>query len=185
MSQIIKMLYSNSPYGAFNDQQPIELDLNLTLQEFEEILVYKFKINKSDYSSIEFFFEDTIYNDFELTLTDIGIVSDYIILVDKIEFPTYPLRPMNLHDRDHYREYKDGIRFVLSLQNKLTFVIEQCFADTQNNGLHYIEIVEYLLSNTESPIEIDVIQYAIRDIKNLTHSYTSQIKSQFEKLKLL
>lgn len=161
------------------------LNLNSTLQDFAEFLVYEFNIERSNYSELEFSFQGTKYKDFTLQLFDIGISNDFIIDVKIETFDTFPMRPCTLDDRDNYVDYLEGIRFVLSLTDKIDFILERNFSITKKTGNSFIGILKYSQNATDNQFEINAIQEIIDKIQNLTESYLSQIKLSFKKIFLL
>ena len=161
------LVNSNNYLLLINGKINTELNLNSNLQEFAELLFYEFNIEGSDYGPIQFLLNEVIYEDFSLRLDDIGIFYDFLIVVEFTTFPTFPMRANTLKDRDLNIEYKDGIRFELTLREKLEFMVERCLATTRKNGNSYIEIPKYLLARTDHPIEINTIQQKIEDIENL------------------
>jgi len=183
---MIKILQNeNDVFWLINGQVKSNLNLNSTLQDLADFLVYEYNIERSNYSKLEFLFLDTMYDDYDLQLFDIGISNDFIIDVKINIFHTFPMRPCTLHDRDHYQIHLDGIRFELSLRDKMEFIIERILANTNKTGMSYIEILNYKLNRTENLFEVKAIQEIIDKIQNLTESYLSQIKLSFEKIFLL
>jgi len=179
------LVNSNNYLLLINGKINTELNLNSNLQEFAELLFYEFNIEGSDYGPIQFLLNEVIYEDFSLRLDDIGIFYDFLIVVEFTTFPTFPMRANTLKDRDLNIEYKDGIRFELTLREKLEFMVERCLATTRKNGNSYIEIPKYLLARTDHPIEINTIQQKIEDIENLTQSYLSGIRRIMKDLFIL
>lgn len=161
------------------------LNLNSTLQDLADYLVFELNIERSNYSKLVFSFQGTKYKDYTLQLFDIGISNDFIIDVNIETFDTFPNRPCNLDDRDNYVEYKKGITFVLSLRDKTDFILERNFSITKKTGNSFIGILKYSQNATDNQFEINVIQEIIDKVQNLTESYLSQIKLSFEKIFLL
>ncbi len=163
------------------------LNLNSELQKVNKFLLKMLNIQRTKYGPIVLFFEGSKYDDSNLnqTLADIGIESGYLIIVKFTTFPTFPIEPCTRKNRDHYIQYKDGIKFELLLQDKLTFYIEKCLAKTRKIGASYVDVLNYILTSTDRPIEINTIQEKIEEMRNLTHSYLSGIQKILKKLFLL
>jgi len=151
------------------------LNSNSNLQDLADFLFNKLDIERSDYGPIQFLLNEAIYEEFELGLVDIGILPEYLIVVDFTTFPTFPMRPMTLKDRDRNIEYKDGIKFQLFLVNKLKYMVKSYLAKTRKHGTFYLAMPEFLLTRTDHPMEIHIIQQKITEIENLTQSYLAGI----------
>lgn len=124
-------------------------------------------------------------SNFNQTLADIGIESGYLINVEFTTYPRFSNQPCTRKNRNPQIKYKDGIKFEFSLRDKLTFCLEKCFSKTTKTGTSYVEILKYVLTNTNRPIEINTIQEKIEEMTNLTHSYLSGIQKILKKLFLL
>jgi len=170
-----------------NGKIKLGLTLNSELQKINKFLLKKLNIQRTKYGPIVLFFEGFKYDDSNLTqtLADIGIESGYLIIVKFTTFPIFPIEPCTRRNRDHHIEYKDGIKFELSLRDKLTFCLEKCLTKTRKLGGSYVQVLNYILTRTDRPIEINSIQEKIEEMKNLTYSYLSGIQRILKKLFLL
>lgn len=158
------------------------LNNNSKLQELSDFFVFKYNIEISDYGKVEFLFQNMTYDDFNLRLEDIGLFSDYLIIVKKETFSTAPMRPCTRYDRDHYRDYPDGIRFELSLGDKSNFILMNCLSNSAKIGTYIIEVLKYKLARTDNRFEISAIQKILEEIQNLTQSYLSEIRKSLDKI---
>jgi len=91
-----------------------KLNFNSHLQDLAEFLFLEYHIERADYKTVEFLFQDTIYDDNNLTLADIKMSNDYLIEVKKNIFPLFTRTSCSLNDRDNNINQRDGIRFELS-----------------------------------------------------------------------
>lgn len=174
-------------YWLLNGEIKPGLNLNSELQKIIKFLLKKLNIKEDKYGPIVILFKGSKYNDSNLnqTLADIGIESGYLIIVKFTTFPIFPIEPCTRKNRDHIIESKDGIAFELLLQDKLTFYLEKCLAKTRKIGASYVDVLNYILTSTDRPIEINTIQEKIEEMRNLTHSYLSGIQKILKKLFLL
>lgn len=161
------------------------LDINSNLRDLAGFLLKEFNITRSAYGPIKFSLNDDIYKDFELRLADIGIQKNCFIIVKFETFSTFPIGPCTREDRNRNNEYKDGILFKLLLRDKLRFMVERSLINTRKTGVDLMEIIKYVLTRTDHPIEISTIQEKIEEIENLNQSYLSGIKRILKKLFLL
>ena len=175
----------NEFFWLINGKLKPGLGIKSNLGDLAEFLLKEFNIPRSDYGPIKFSLNDEIYENFELSLADIGIHPGNLIIV---EFTTFKILDKNsalvctLRARDHYTEYPDGIRFQLSSVDKCKFLLEQCLAKTRQTGSFYVNILEYRLAKANNEFEIRAIQETIDKIQSLNISYLSEIRSNLEKI---
>ena len=172
----------NDVFWLINGQVKSRLNLNSTLQDLADFLVYEYNFERSNYGKLEFLFQNMIFNDYNLKLVDIGIFSEYLIDVKKETFPTFPMRPNTLYDRDHYKDYPDGVRFELSLRDKINFILESCLSNITKIGNIFTEVLKYKLARTDNRFEIHAIQQTINDIQNLTQTYLIEIRKNLREI---
>lgn len=173
-------------WELYNEIEP-GLNLNSNLQEVVKFFLKILDIQRDEFGPIEFFFEESKYDESNLnqTLADIGIESGYLIIVEFTTYPRFSNQPCTRKNLNPHIKYKDGIKFELSLRDKLTFCLEKCLAKTTKTGTSYVEILKYVLTRTDRPIEINTIQEKIDEMTNLTHSYLSGIQNILRKLFIL
>ena len=159
-----------------------KLNFNSNLQELAEFLFLEYHIERSDYKKVDFLFQGTNYDDYNLTLADIGISSEYFIDVKENIFPLSTRTFCSLNDRDHYMDQQNGIRFELSLKNKIVIVFENCLLIIKNTGVTFIEALRYRLADTNNRFEINAIQQIMNEIQDLMQNFLTDVKKTWRKI---
>ncbi len=159
-----------------------KLNYNSHLQDLAEFLFFEYHTERTDYRTVEFLFQETIYNDNNLRLADIKMSSDYLIEVKKNIIPLFTRTSCSLSDRDNNIDQRDGIRFELLLKNKIIFVFKSCLSIFKKTGITFIKTLRHRLADTDNKFEINAIQQTMDEIQELTQNYLTDVRKSLGKI---